>query len=115
MADPISAVASIQLGFLQQPEIAREVVPIASQAQIANAQVTQVVERLEEQRLETVLDVEPVESDVVPDSLAGEPNHQRPSYRERRRRRWRPPVIALATTLPRRHPRHVGSMVDVRA
>ncbi len=115
MADPISAVASIQLGFLQQPEIARETVPIAMQAQLANAQVTQLVERITERRLETVLDVEPIESDDVPDSLSGQPYHQRPSYRERRRRRWRPPMIARVVTLPRNHPRHVGSMVDVRA
>ncbi len=114
MPDAISAAASIQLGFLQSPEIARETVPIAAQAQIANAQAGVAASTFSQEVLETVQESPRLGSARVPDSLAGNPNNGRPSYREPRRR-VREPVRARAVPLAAAHPRGLGDMVDIRA
>jgi hypothetical protein len=115
MPDPISAVASVQLGFLQSPEIARETAPAAAQAQLANAQAATIAAEHAQQARETVQQLPALEHASVQDALAGEPNGERPSYRERRRRRVREPVRELVIPLAAAHPRGLGAMVDIRA
>lgn len=114
MADPIAYVANVQLGYVQAPEIAREVVPIAAQVQIANEQAAAIIARYAEEAVETVQQLVPLETAGVPDTLAGSPNHERPSYREARRR-VREPVQSRAVPLAAAHPRGLGATVDVSA
>jgi hypothetical protein len=113
MADAISAIASVQLGVLQSPEVAREHVPIAMQAQIANAQAAAVIAKHQQEALETVARLQEVEGHGVGDALDASP--ERGSGYPRRRGRQRPPVQHKAEAVAASHPRGVGALVDVRA
>src|SRR6185437_8455801 len=117
MPDPISAAASVQLGFLQSPEIARETAPFAGETQLANAQAATIIAEHAQQAQETVQQLPAMEHSSVEDALSGHPGDERPSYRERnrRRRRIREPVRELAIPVAAAHPRGLGAMVDVRA
>jgi hypothetical protein len=115
MADAISAISSIQLGVLQSPEIAREQVPVALQAQLANAQASSVIARQQQQTLETVLELANIEGHGVPDALTGDSDREPPGYGSRQRRPLREPVQHRVETVAAADPRGVGATVDVRA
>src|SRR5579884_4301339 len=114
MPDPISAVASVQLGFLQSPEIARETAAFAMEAELA-AQAATIIAEHAQQAQETVQQLPAMEHSSVSDALAGNPEGEPPTYRERRRRRIREPVRELDVPVAAAHPRGLGAMVDVRA
>lgn len=113
MADPVSAVASVQLGFLQAPEIARESMPIIGAVQLANAQAASAIAHHAQEARETVQQLEQTDTSGVNDALSGRPNGEPPSYRDRRRPR--PALEARAIPLAAAHPRGLGSTVDIRA
>ncbi|HEX6511841.1 MAG TPA: hypothetical protein VF157_06060 [Chloroflexota bacterium] len=113
MADPISAVNSVQLGILQAPEIAREQIPITAQSQLANAQAPAVIAQHDEQARETVQVIEHAENPIVRDALSGPPNGQLPAYNGRRDRRG--DLAGRAVPLAAAHPRGLGALVDLRA
>src|SRR5579884_2806163 len=113
MPDPISAVASVQLGFLQSPEIARETAPYATIEQLGNAQASTIIAEHAQQAQETVQQLPAMEHSTVSDALAGSPDGERPTYRQRDRRRIREPVRELAIPVAAAHPRGLGAMVDV--
>ena len=114
MPDPISAAANVQLGMLQSPEIAREQVPIAAQAQLANEQAPNVIAKQQQDAQETVQQVAQADNPNVQDALSGNPDREPPTYRQRGRRRATP-AQPPATPAAVPHPRGIGDLVDVRA
>jgi hypothetical protein len=113
VAEPISAVSSVQLTVLQAPEIARGQVPIAAQAQIANAQAPAIIAKHDQDALETVQELQQADRRGVPDTLDGSPGGELPAYRDRtaQQRALAERAIPLAAA----HPRGLGATVDIRA
>ena len=112
MADGISAAAGVQLSVLNMPELAREQVPVAQQAALANAQVRAIVDKADEEADETVQRLDEGHWRGVSNSLSGHPNGQPRAYREPvRAPRLRERAIPLAAA----YPYGMGQMVDVSA
>ena len=114
MADAISAVSNLQLGFLQSPEIARETVPITAQAELANSQAAALIAKDDKDAAETVQRLQQASGQGVPDALQHQPDGQPRGWRQRRGRQ-REPVTARAVPLAAAHPRGLGGLVDYRA
>ena len=114
MADAISAIANVQLGLLQSPEVAREQIPITAQAELANAQAAALIAKDDQDAQEMVQRLQQAGSDGVPDALHGQPDSQPRGWR-RRRGRQSAPVTSRAEPLAAAHPRGLGALVDFRA
>jgi len=113
VADSVSAVASVQLNVLQSPEVARQDAPVLREAVLAGAQTPAIMARIDQEAKETVQQLEELRNPTVPDTLAGSPERERPSYRPSARRTARGGV--RVEELAAANPRGVGVLVDVRA
>src|SRR5579872_6102203 len=113
MSIGIATLSNVQLSVLQAPEIARESVPVLASAQAANAQAPGIIARYDQDRAETVQQLEQVQSGGVPDALAGHPAREHAGYRANGRRN--PSLEHKTVALAAAHPAWMGSLVDIRA